>query len=104
MTYKSSIAYAWGIFLGILFIELGIDYLIRIMSEDFRYSGIPEPTWFFIHIMAAGISGCFIIYGLKYLKRIQHKIIHLSANFIIGALFYIVITGLYILGLGIDSL
>ncbi len=104
MTYRSSIAYAWGIFLGILFIELGVDYLIRVTSEDFRYSGIPEPTWFLIHIIAAGISGYFIIYGLKYLKKIQHKIIHILANFIIGSLCYIVITGLYILGLGIDSL
>ena len=104
MTYKSSIAYAWSLFLGILFIELGIDYIIRIMSDDFRYSGIPEPILFFIHIMAAGISGYFIIRGLKFLERIHHKIIHLFANFVMGAFVYIVITGLYILGLGIDSL
>ena len=104
MTYKSSIAFAWSIFLSILFIELGVDYLVRIMSRDFRYSGIPEPLWFFIHIIAAVVSGYFVIYGLKYLEKIQHKIIHVFVNFMIGALFYIVITGLYILGLGIDSL
>ena len=104
MTYKSSIVYAWSIFLGILFLELGIDYIIRIMSDNFRYSGIPEPLWFFIHLMAAGVSGYFIIYGLKFLDNIQHKIIHLLVNFIIGMFFYIAITGLYILGLGIDSL
>lgn len=104
MTYKSSIAIAWSIFLGILFVELGVDYLVRITSGDFRYSGIPEPLWFFIHILAAGVAGYFIIYGLRYLEKIHHKIIHVSVNFIIGALFYIAITGLYILGLGIDSL
>lgn len=104
MSYKSSITYAWSIFLGILLIELGIDYFVRINSEDFRYSGLPEPIWFFIHIIAGGIAGYFIIYGLKYLENTLHKIIHILANFIIGFLVYIIITGLYILGLGIDSL
>jgi len=104
MTYKSSVIYAWSIFLGVLFIELGLDYLIRIMSDDFRYSGIPEFIWFFIHIIAAGISGYFIIYGLKFIEKIRYKIIHILINFIIGAFIYIAITGFYILGLGIDSL
>jgi len=104
MTYKSSIVFAWSLFLGILFIELGVDYLIRIMSGDFRYSGIPEHLWFLIHIIAAGVSGYFIIYGLKYLDKFQHKMIHILVNFVIGAIFYVIITGLYILGLGIDSL
>ncbi len=104
MNYKSSITYAWGVFLGILFLELGVDYLLRISSDDFRYSGIPEPIWFLIHIIAAITAGYFIITGVKYLKNTQLKIIHLVANFIIGAFLYIVITGLYILGLGISSL
>lgn len=104
MTYKTSIVYAWSFFLGILLIELSIDYLIRIQSEDFRYSGIPEPIWFFVHIIAAGISGYFIINGLKYLGKIRYKIIHIFVNLIIGTFLYLVITGSYILGLGIDSL
>jgi len=105
MNYKSSITYAWGIFLGILFLELGVDYLLRVSSDDdFRYSGIPEAVWFLIHIIAAIIAGSFIIAGMKYLKNVQLKIIHLVANFIIGLLLYIVITSFYILGLGIDSL
>ncbi len=104
MNYKSSIICAWGFFIGIIFLELGVDYLIRISSDDFRYSGIPEMLWFLIHIIAAIIAGYFIIYGMKYLENIKLKSIHLVANFIIGSLLYIIITGLYILGLGIDSL
>ncbi len=42
--------------------------------------------------------------GVKYLKNTRLKIIHLVANFVMGFLFYIVIVGLYILELGIDSL
>ncbi|MCF6257805.1 MAG: hypothetical protein L3K25_16170 [Gammaproteobacteria bacterium] len=104
MNYKSSIIYAWGFFLGILFLELGVDYLLRISSDDFRYSGIPETIWFLVHIIAAIIAGYFITSGVKYLKNTYLKIIHLVVNFIIGSFLYIVITGLYILGLGIDSL
>ena len=104
MSYKSSIIYAWGAFLGILFLELGVDYFLRISSDDFRYSGIPEMAWFLIQIIAAIIAGYFIITGVKYLKNTQLKIIHLVANFVMGFLFYIVIVGLYILELGIDSL
>ncbi len=104
MTYKSSVTYAWSLFLGILAAELVIDYIIRSLSNDFRYSGIPEPIWFFIHIMAAGISGFFIFRGLRYLDKVRYKTIHLLVNLILGALIYILITGIYILGLGIDSL
>lgn len=104
MTYKSSVIYAWSIFLGILAVELAIDYSIRVLSNDFRYSGIPEPIWFFIHIVAAGISGFFIFQGLKYLDKIHYKGIHLLVNLVLGTLAYFLITGIYILGLGIDSL
>lgn len=104
MTYKTSIVYAWSIFLSILLIELLIDYFIRIQSNDFRYSGIPEPIWFFVHIAAAGISGYFIIIGLKYLNSTRYKITHIIVNLIIGSLLYLVTIGSYILGLGIDSL
>ena len=104
MTYKSSITIAWSIFLGVLFVEISIDYIIRTMSDDFRYSGIPEATWFLIHIIAAGIGGYFIFSGLKYLDKTHHKIIHILVSLLFGIIIYIVITGLYILGLGIDSL
>ena len=104
MTYKSSVIYAWSLFLGILAAELVIDYTMRLLSNNFRYSGIPEPIWFFIHIMAAGVSGVFIIRGLRYLDKVGYKVIHLLVNLVLGALIYILITGIYILGLGIDSL
>lgn len=104
MSYKSSLTYAWGAFLGIIFLELGVDYLLRISSDDFRYSGIPETLWFLIQAIAAIIAGYFIVYGVKFIKNTPLKMIHLTANFIIGFIVYIIITGLYILGLGIDSL
>ena len=104
MSYKSNTKFAWVIFIGILFIELGIDYILRITSDSFRYSGIPETIWFSIHIMAAVIAVYFIVLGMKCLKSLQSKIIYIATNFVIGMILYISITGLYILGLGIDSL
>lgn len=103
MTYKSSITYAWGIYAGAIIIELLVDYLIRIKSENFYSNGIPESMWFLLQILAATVGVYFIIYGAKYLKNIKHKITHVFANLIIGILFYTLIVYSYVLGLGIDS-
>ena len=103
MTYKSSTAYGWSIYAGIIFIELLIDYSLRITSDNFRYNGIPETTWFLIQVVAAMIGGYFIIFGIKYLKSTLNKFIHLSANLILGLVFYILVIYSYVLGLEIDS-
>lgn len=104
MSYKITVVYAWSIFVGILAVELGIDYFVRLISEDFYDSGIYEPIWFLIHIIAAGIAGYFLFCGFRCLEKTYQKIIHVVLNLVLGFFVYIVITGLYILGLGIDSL
>ena len=104
MTYKSSIVYAWAIYIGIIFIELLVDYLLRTANDDFYSGGVPESIWFLPQILAAVIGAYFIIYGVKYLKNIRHKIVHVVINGIVGVLFYTLIVYSYVLGLGIDSL
>lgn len=104
MTYKSSTAYAWGIYAGILLLELVADYMIRTTGDNFYVSGIPEPMWFLLQILAATIGGWFILNGAKYLNTIRLKVAHVVINFIAGIIFYSLIVYSYVLGLGIDSL
>lgn len=103
MTYKSSSAWAWGFYVAVLLIELLVDYLMRKTSDNFYIAGIPEPSWFFLQILAATIGGCFIIYGTRYLKNRPDKTVHVVTNFAAGILFYVLAVYSYVLGLGIDS-
>lgn len=102
-SYRSSIAYAWGIYAGVILIELLVDYLIRRASDNFYTSGIPEPAWFMVQLAAAAIGGLFIIYGARHLQNVQRKITYVVINLVAGILFYGLVVYSYVLGLGIDS-
>ena len=104
VSYRSNTAYAWGIYAGVILIELLLDYLIRRTSDDFYTGGIPEPAWFMVHLAAAALGGFFIIHGTRYFQNVQRKIAYVVINFVAGMLFYGVVVYSYILGLGIDSL
>ena len=103
-SYRSSIAYAWGIYAGVILVELLVDYLIRSTSDNFYTSGIPEPAWFIVQTAAAAVAGLFIIYGARYLQNVQRKVAHVVVNLVAGILFYGLVVYSYVLGLGIDSL
>ena len=104
MTYKSTLLIAWLTFSGIIIGELLVDYIIRINSDDFYHSGIPEQLWFLIQLLAAGI-GCYFIYkSAKLLKSRVGVFMHYAINISLGVLFYGITVLFYIVGLGIDSL
>lgn len=103
-SYRSNTAYAWGIYSGVILIELLVDYLMRRASDNFYTSGIPEPAWFLVQLAAAAIGGLFIINGARYLQNVQRKVAHVVVNLVAGILFYGLVVYSYVLGLGIDSL
>ena len=104
MTYKTGLSMAWLSFVGIILGELIVDYLIRINSDDFYHSGIPEQLWFVIQMSAAALALFFVFRSAKLIDTRSRIVIHYALNISLGVLFYTVVVFFYIVGLGIDSL
>lgn len=103
MSYKSSLIYAWIIYVGIILLIFSSDYYIRASGVDFYYSGLNEIIWMIALIFDVCASGYFIIYSFRHIKNNYYKFLHLIVNAFLGFVFYVISSYLYVVGLGIDS-
>ena len=103
MKKMSYLSFAWICFVGVLLIEVIVDYLFRRMSDDFYQSGIDETIWFLIQIGAVGIAVYYLLKSTRKFESKGTKAGYFLLNIVAGIFFYILLIYSYILGLGIDS-
>ena len=103
MSYKAGLIYAWIIYITNILITFSVDYYIRVSGDDFYHSGLNETVWITIIILAVLGSIYFIVNATKHINKNLYKIIYLLTNVFLGFIFYAIVSYLYIVNFGIDS-
>ncbi len=100
---KHEIIKGWCWYIGVLIIDLGIDFTLRWRSADFYHSGLPEWAWFFMQGFAALLGTYFIFRASRLLNSFLKKASVWTLNAVLGLIIYVLIVYGYVLGLGIDA-
>lgn len=91
------------IWLGGLCLLASVDYVIRLFADNYYSLGMNETVWFLLQTLI-GITSLGMLF--KAVKQMPtHKAILLfGTTVIIGMLVYLLMTWLYVLGTGVDSI
>jgi hypothetical protein len=98
------ILYGWGILIAGLLLLYFVDYKWRMLDGDIHTGGFPENILFFIEFILGLIFIYFVYQGSNDFSNWISIIFSLLINLVIAFVFYAVITILYVVGSGIDSI
>ena len=90
------------IWFGGLILLFAIDYIIRLASVNYYSLGMNETVWFLLQIVIGIGSLGLLVKAVKQMPT--HKAVLLSGvTIVVGLIVYLVLTWLYVVGTGIDS-
>ncbi|WDE13570.1 hypothetical protein [Thalassomonas haliotis] len=81
---------------------IAVSFTLRTVF-GFTGLGMPENVWFFSHILLAICALVALYFSVKSINKTKQALHFLSIT-LVGACYYLIVTGLYVIQSGIDSL
>lgn len=94
---------AWLFFVGLLLLELVVEYSLRTGSDAPYQLALAEPVWFGWQIIAAAIGGFFLARSTRSFVSTGRKLGHLLLNALLAGVVYLLLLYAYVLGQGIAA-
>ena len=101
---KKGLMYAWLSLSGSFLILAAVDYVLRITTGDIKTGGINFIVFWSLWLPCITFSLYWIFYASKQLQSLLSSILFMFANIVAAVFVVLILSLLYTVGLGIDSL